>query len=400
MRKVICGLSGTALTGLAVVLTAMQGQAQIPSSSPPPGPGASPATLQVPWLESGTAPAAAPARTAANPGLAPFAGATAPEGAATFKPIPPYQEPPDPNKDILVSAAQGPWMICVNWYSGDKAHEMARKMVMELRDNPKYHLPAYVFNRGAEERRKEYERVKKIIEDRRQFLVNNNMSPGMPLRVKRMHIEDQCAILVGNYSDADTARRALDKIRKLEPDPARIDLPKIFRGKADENGVIKEGEQAYVMTAFVVHNPLLKIERPAEWAQQDMAMLQKLNRHETYSLLNCKKPYTLMVKQFMLPAVVQSKSAGGKFMESIGLGAKSSGSENAALNAHNMAELFHRIQMTGYVLHTRYASIVTVGAFDGPDDPALRTTQELLKTRLKIPQALPVAVDQVTGRAR
>jgi len=383
-------MGGIAVTGLAIALAANQGHAQVKfAQDAVPGPGSGAATLRMPWEASPqTTPGAANVATPAF--LNPTGG---------FKPIPPYQEAPDPNKDILVTAAQGPWLICVNWYEGAEAPQMARKMAMDLREN--YKLPAYVFNRGADERRKEYERVKKLIEQQRAFLIEKNLPLNAPLRIKTRHIEEQCAILVGNYPDADAARAALNQIRTLKPpDPSRVSLATIFKGETDSTGKITKGEHAYVnpfTTAFVVHNPLLKVDRPEEWQQQDMAFLKKLNQNEEFSLLKCSKPYTILVKEFLLPAVLQSSvkstSAGSNFLAKIGLGNKTNNSENAALNAHNMAVLFRsKVDLTAYVLHTRYSSIVTVGGFDGPDDPSLRATQEMLTTRLKIPQAAPIQV--------
>jgi hypothetical protein len=395
MSRFHCILFGVAVAGLAAGSLTSRGQAQGKfAQDVGPGPANQPA-LRLPWE---TSPATTPGP--ATPGMPAFLGGSS---AGAFKPIPPYQELPDPNKDILVTTANGPWMICVHWYSGKEAHQMARDMVMELRDN--YKLAAFVFNKGADERRKEYERRKELAEKQRDFLEKNKLPP-TSFRFKTMQIEDQCAILVGNYADPDIARRALDQIRNLKPpNPERVKLATVFRGVSDQTGKINKGElgeHVFVnpfATAFVVHNPLVKLKRPDEWQQEDLASLRKLNRGEDYSLFNCKKPYTLMVKQFLLPSVIQSKSAGGKFLESIGIG-KNTNSENVALNAHNMAKLFRSYKLDAYVLHTRFSSIVTVGDFDDPDDASLKSTQELLTTRLKIPQAVPVPVGEWLGMGK
>jgi hypothetical protein len=43
------------------------------------------------------------------------------------------------------------------------------------------------------------------------------------------------------------------------------------------------------------------------------------------------------------------------------------------------------LNLEGFVLHTRNASLVTVGQFDGPNDPALLQTKQLLSSmRLNI----------------
>src|SRR6266487_4232689 len=59
----------------------------------------------------------------------------------------------DPQKDYSVTPEVGTWMICAASYMGETAPKMAHDLVLELRRDP-YDLPAFVFNRGAEERRK------------------------------------------------------------------------------------------------------------------------------------------------------------------------------------------------------------------------------------------------------
>lgn len=352
------------------------------------GPGPQPATLKVPLLEAMQPP----------PSGLPFAPSqpTAPPGQASRTAPAPNQ--PDPNQDILVTDRQGPWMILVNWYSGQDSPAMARQMVMELRNQ--YRLPAYVFNRGAEERRKEEERVRGIIEKQKEFFQQKGMSLATALRVKRMHIEEQCAVLVGDYPDDEAARRGLNDIRKLNmPDPNRVKLSTMFYQNLDEKtGKVKKEEAMYVnpfLKAFVVRNPLVTFDRPKDWDKIDLAALQKLNRDESFSLLTCKKSYTLVVKQFTTPTAVQPRSASGAFLETLGLGGKTSdGIDTAAQNAHNLAELMRKssLKLEAYVLHTRFSSLVTVGGFDRPDDPQLKSAQELLTTRLKVPSVLPMPV--------
>ena len=69
----------------------------------------------------------------------------------------------DPNLDIAVPKSAGPWMVCVDWYSGPDAPAKARAMVMELRDNPDYKLNAFVFTKGAEERRAELKKAAEYV---------------------------------------------------------------------------------------------------------------------------------------------------------------------------------------------------------------------------------------------
>src|SRR5438477_4103459 len=117
MSRFHCMIAGVAVAGLAVVLAAKRGQAQEKfAQDVGPGPANQPAALRLPWE---TSPASTPGTT--TPGMPAFLGGNSP---GAFKPIPPFQELPDPNKDILVTTAQGPWMICVHWYEGKEAPQM------------------------------------------------------------------------------------------------------------------------------------------------------------------------------------------------------------------------------------------------------------------------------------
>src|SRR5207253_10121 len=60
---------------------------------------------------------------------------------------------PDINRDLQITPAAGPWLILVISYPGKDGPAQARKMCLELRN--KNRAPAYVFVKGAEERRKE-----------------------------------------------------------------------------------------------------------------------------------------------------------------------------------------------------------------------------------------------------
>src|SRR5262249_25817790 len=105
--------------------------------------------------------------------------------------------------DYHVRPEAGPWMICTASYTGPEAAQLANKLVTEIRRD--YKLPAYYFNRGAEERQKQKEEIDRI----------RKLSPEGRIRIIR--IEDQFAVLVGGYKDMETARKELDRIKKLPP---------------------------------------------------------------------------------------------------------------------------------------------------------------------------------------
>jgi hypothetical protein len=286
----------------------------------------------------------------------------------------PGQTADDLLRAYLVTKDQGPWMICVHSYMGPEAPQMAREFVEELRTT--YKLPAYVFNYGAEARRKEEERVAKLVQQQREYLQQINAIPSTPIRVKRMRIEEQCAVLVGGYKDDATARRALEGIKKLkQPDAKKIKMDVACLS----NPLTQTVEQAVInpfQHSFVVRNPAVPAERPVVEKTAPDPFWKQLNADEPYSVYKCPKPVTLAIKQFQGAAVVQPKSATSAFLSKLGFGGRDGEMLNAAaMNAHNLADVLRKGGLEAYVLHTRYNSIVTVGAFDGPEDPRLKRMQ-------------------------
>lgn len=296
----------------------------------------------------------------------------------------------DVNEDIKVTPAQGQWLICVMTYTGPEAPRMARQMVTELR-GPNFNLPAYVFNHGAEARRKERERIQEIARKQRALMEQFHQTEApvkCPIRVATVRIEDQCAVLVGSgCPDMESAHRELDKLRQLKPDaktfPQRVKLAmKFIIIPGQKPGEQEKGELVYVnpfQKAFVVHNPTVEAEKATPENALDISVLRKLNVDECYSLLNCQKPVTLIVSQHLVPSTFQQPSKPGSFWNKIGLGGDTSEArvDAAAHSAHNLAEqLLTKLNMEAYVLHTKCCSLVTIGSYDSANDPRLKRMQQ------------------------
>lgn len=278
------------------------------------------------------------------------------------------QQLTDPNQDIAVPPAAGPWMICAASYSGPKSAELAREFCLTLRKD--FRLPAYTFNRGLRERLEQQEHLDKI----------KKLSPDARVRIIR--IEDQYAVLVGGYADIETARKTLDGLKKTEaPSSWRKWMPVLTvltPTKEDPNKTQQMYENP-LLRAFVVRNPTVPVEKQE---QKPDAFLKKLNANEKYSLLRCGKPWTLAVKEFQGPAVLQeSQAPSTSFLQKIGLGSRSSDVLTAsALQAQELARVLRELKFDAYVLHTRGSSVVSVGGYDGPNDPNLQQMQKTLAT--------------------
>jgi hypothetical protein len=300
-----------------------------------------------------------------------------------------------------VTPTVGPWMILAASFTGPQARESALKWVEALRT--RYRMPAYYFNFVDEERQKEKERVDQLRKEKQAYLAKMNLAPDTPIRIPTRRFEDQYAVLVGGYKNEEAARAELMRVKQLPPSSPPPSPP----GKPIDPREITwgPGENPFVQ-AFIVPNPTIKREPPPENARRD-PFLKTLNADETYNLLKCPKRYTLAVAQFRTAAttsIAPSKPAPkSSFLQKLGFGGDDSGGQSvtaSAMSAHNLAEMLrNKLNFEAYVFHTRFASVVTIGSFDRPDEPALQALRDRL-TRLKLDpipllsQFLPMDVDQ------
>jgi hypothetical protein len=309
----------------------------------------------------------------------------------------------DPNKDYQISPEAGEWLICATSYVGPQAAQLAHEMVLEIRS--RFKMPAYVLNRGEEERRKQEAETASI---KQQYEAANamrrqNNEPEVPLpRRYAPRVQDQCAVLVGGYKDQDAAYHALKDFKKL-PSPSSERLcPVILQVPVNggENAPVNRAYANPFVQGFVVPNPTIAHARKGN--EQEDPFLKKLNSSEKYSLLKCKKPYTLLVAAFQGLHTIQATSAGtaneGFIAKFFG---NSSGEMLAASgqNAQNLADALRKLGFEAYVLHMREGSAVTIGGFDREDDPQIKRVEQLLATRIQygqgvqlLPQALVMRV--------
>ena len=285
---------------------------------------------------------------------------------------------------LTVTAEAGPWMICAASYAGPPSRGQAEELATEIRS--RYQLPAYVFNRTAEQKRAEQERVAKIRAEQIQQLKAAGLPPDTPLHIKTVRIEDQYAVLVGGYKDDVTARKELDRIRKLKPSDKFSQTAFV----PDEKGKMHEQAVNPFQAAFVCRNPAIPIEKPKQDDGPD-PRLKHYNADESFSLLKCGKAWTLVVKVYKGASVIEAQSSSASMMERMGFARKTGELLNANGNeAHKVAEVLRTppvnprtkqvgIAFEAYVLHTEYNSYVTIGAFDSPDDPqAAQMVQQFL----------------------
>jgi hypothetical protein len=332
-------------------------------------------------------------------GLAGVAAAGAPAAAqfAADRGNPPPTQPapaapaPAAAHPWYVRPDYGPWMICVKSYTGADSKALAEELAADIRQ--RYKVGAYLFEWGAEEREKERQRQEEIRRRKREevapFLAAQEkmraqaaaegrefIETPVKYRLGKIDYPEQWAVLVGGFKDMDAARKYLDVVRTWDPpkNPKLMDYAVIARPGGGAGS-----EAAYInpfKTAMTVPNPAVRRSTPGQAPPADPALV-KLNEAEELSLLKARKPWTLMVKRFVVPTQVQGKAEDGTVFDRL------FGGDDAArwleLTARQARELAHALRnekmkphpFEAFVLHYRTESLVTVGQFDSPDDPAL-----------------------------
>ena len=258
---------------------------------------------------------------------------------------------------------------------GDNAFQMAFDCVSELRTQNR--LPAY-FHYRDEARKREEERLAAQREQRWAFYQQYGVEPPAWAHVKKvLHVEDQYAVLIAApaFKDIDTARKALDALRKLKPPSDRL-LHQQFVApdvaKPNQSEMRRAAENPF-LSAFVVPNPAapkLKA-NPAEERKEEFS-LRDWNAGETLSAVH-KIPgkWTLVVKSYRGASRFVSQSQERSTVERGSQGGRQGNlSEANARSAHQLAEILRNPQLNfeSYALHMPGMSIVTVGAFDNKDD--------------------------------
>jgi hypothetical protein len=290
----------------------------------------------------------------------------------TISPI--QAEEANPSKDYNITPEAGPWVICATCYTGEEAASLAHQTVLQLRSRD--NLRAYVHNFSAQLRQQQQEYTQELTRD----------MPGVPKRTIR--VEDQYGVLIGGFKDIDSARAALEKVKQLQPPTPVLKNGQVYERnlylheKDKPDGKMYTGKLNPFANSFVARNPTVPHEKPNQEAFDPF--WKQLNADESYSLLENKHLWTLVIKQYQGLNVVAPKEEGSSLLQKLGLGDDSGKLINAAgMNAHNMAEALRKMKFEAYVLHTRNSSLVTIGGYDAPDDPKLLQMQQTIMSHSK-----------------
>ena len=372
------------------------------------GPGEKGATLRLPGSEAPLPAEPMPAKQPTVPSYqqnpfasSPFTPGLPQTGGVRIAELP--KNDVSVNKDIEISAQQGPWVIYVMSYSGEDALKLAREFVAELRSNMK--LNTFVYNSGAKEKEAEFKRVQKIKQDQLEALQKAGLNGSFvapPVRVVR--IDEQTAVLIdGGFKTRDEALNALKRLREKKlkdfpegfTDRVKLDVKVAIQESSDKiskSGVRVGGAEIVLLNpfdrAFPARNPVVEHDKTPEMDPVDVKLLRELNREEVFTVLKTKKPFTLVIKQFNTQQIVaRNKKEAEGFLERFrkGLTLKNGEwSDHAAQSAHDLADAFRKSGLAEtYVLHAKYCSYVTVGSYDSVQDNRLTVMQNFLESQLK-----------------
>jgi len=288
-------------------------------------------------------------------------------GVSTVEAAPPWLElltadrvAADPNDNYKVGKDNGPWMIMATSFSGEGAQQQARTLAYELRK--RYKLPAYThritfdFNDAAGRGIDEF---------------------GAPVRMRyqRGSEIEEIAVLVGNYPavDAPDAQRVLQKLKHTWPECLDVEDGEAthqtlagwrWNQKQLQRLIGSENKQKGPMGhAFITTNPLLPKDYYSPNGLDELVL--EMNKDVEHSLLDCPGKYSVQVATFRGRVVIDQSEIqaieGGKQFESE--------LAKAAMQAHKLTEALRLKGWEAYEFHDRYASIVTVGAFDNVGSP-------------------------------
>jgi hypothetical protein len=308
-----------------------------------------------------------------------------------------------------VKADHGAWVIVVKSYSGPESRKLAERLAADIRQTHK--VASYLFERNAEERRAEvaqvdairkrelerYQPTFAVIEQAKKEAAATGsayIDDPVKLKIPKPYHEtpEQWAVVIAGFPDMTAANKALETVKKLPApkDTSLCDTAMIGgQEKTAKSGDEWKSAVNYLnpyACAMAVPNPALGKARMDEKGKLDPFVVG-LNKGVENSLLGAKKPWTILVKTYSAPMVVEGRDGGGGnvFRKTFG-GKGSSGSDilrataaEADLLAKALRHPNHKPRpYDAFVLHHTVGSLVTVGEFDGPNDPdLLRTAEEL-----------------------
>lgn len=250
----------------------------------------------------------------------------------------------DPAKVYHLRKKHGPWMIKVASFSGESEEQRqnsidaANQLVALLRGK---NIPAYIYQQDEQ-----IEDIEVLDKKQRRQVRHYTAQHG------------EIAVLAGNYPSIEdkTGQATLKYIKKMSP---KVEVT--HHGK-------KEAVPLNFKKAFMAPNPLIPSDELKQRTKDPL--LVTLNSGRRNSLLENKGKYTLVVCSFYgLSSVEPAKFE--EFEKTLS-DRKNISLDSAGESADELATVLrNQYKLESYVYHERFRSVVTVGSFATPNDPAL-----------------------------
>jgi hypothetical protein len=308
----------------------------------------------------------------------------------------------------------GPWFILVKSYSrpsrpnsgGENAPtalELAEALAREIRET--HRVQAWLFEYISEERKQQMEAIaaarerarlyaQQLDKIRQQALLNGMefLEPDRKLRLPAIQYNDQIGVFIGPFQTEDDASKALAVVKKWPAPRTQVrgtslmDWGSIIRPGPDGKPVLEQGYLNPYVTAIVAPNPTVR-RKPAVQGGLDPFIVQ-LNAGRPYNLLQATKGWTLAIKSFSAPVQILTPGNDNVVRRPNPSSSAADVLQAAAEQAESLARTLRELKypdgrpmgLEAFVLHTRTSSIVTVGQFDGPNDPELLRVQRILNS--------------------
>ena len=286
-----------------------------------------------------------------------------------------------PIDPYLLRKENGPFMVVVHTFRGPQATDYALALTLELRQQ--YQIPAYIFHLKIQPGGSN---IRNVQPTAAQGIPNAQIAAPEKLRVY-----DEAAVLVGDCKTIDDAEALVKQVKKLRP--KTLDgIPTIWGHRKGKG----------LQWAMVTANPLIPAQRlypggaPAggptpmapviqsgqtidpyvagaafERVHKPDPLVERMNRGPR-SLYRCKAPYTLPVAEFIGRSAVDPNDPAfndTSFFKKSPLQSAADDAERYAANIARCKSLPDGLEV--YVYHDRTSSTVTIGGFNGTEDPNL-----------------------------
>jgi len=263
----------------------------------------------------------------------------------------------NPDESYRLTKENGPWTILACSFSGDRAQEQARELVLELRK--RYKLPAYTYKQGFDFSKDTYAKG-----------IDRFGRPVRARHVRGFEEMEEVAVMVGDFSSVDDkeAQETLQKLKYSRPQCLELDGDRhtsrsLAAWRTMQKRVLAPGnekkEKGPMGHAMITTNPLLGKDFYVPEGLDPLVL--EANEGVEHCLLDCPGKYTVQVATFRGQAIIDQRE-----ISAIKNGRKKMKSElvEATENAHKLTEVLREKGQQAYEFHDRYASIVTVGSFD------------------------------------